>query len=357
MKIETNLREIGLHEIGGAGRLAEELGFDSLSQAEVKRDPFVSLTIAAGTTSRIRLATAVAIVFPRSPMVVAYMARNIHDYSGGRFSLGIGTQVKGHIQRRFSTEWDRPGPRLREYALALRSIWDAWQHTTPLDFEGEFYRFNLMTPEFDPGPSQYDPVPVYLAAVNRYLIRAAGEVGDGLRTHSFTTPEYLRDVIWPNVIRGARKAGRSLDRFEMVGSGFVAMGADEEAVARAREWVRHRIAWYASTRTYLPVLEHHGWQEINPRLRELIDARRWDALKTLVSDEMLDTFCTSGTYDTIVGAARSRVEGLTDTLSFPLPFDAEQHRDQLADAVARLGNLRGADAYRQQAQGPAASGD
>lgn len=355
MRLETNLREVALDQIAEAAKLAEDIGFDSLSQSEVTRDPFVSLAIAAMATNQIRLCPAVAIVFPRSPMIVAYMTRNIQDYSGGRFALGIGSQVKGHIERRFSTEWGRPGPRLREYVLALRAIWDSWQHTTPLNFEGEFYRFTLMTPEFDLGPSEHYPIPIHIAAVNTYLIRAAGELCDGLRVHSFSTPEYIRDVIWPNVIKGATKSGRSLDSFEMIGGGFTATGADEEAVTKAREWVRHRIAWYASTRTYLPVLEHHGWQDINPQLRKLIDEKRWGDLKTLVSDEMLDTFCISGTYDTIANAARQRIEGLTDTLSFPLPFDAQERKEQLADAVVRLKQLSGADQYRRQVREPLVS--
>lgn len=348
MRVETNLREVPLTEVPKAARLAEDLGFDGIAQSEVRRDPFISLTLAATATARVRLAPAVAIVFPRSPMIVAYMSRNLQEISRGRFALGMGTQVKGHIQRRFSTEWGRPGPRLREYVLALRAIWDCWQHGTPLDFEGEFYHFTLMTPEFNLGPTEYHPIPIQIAAVNTYLARTAGELCDGLRVHSFSTPEYIRDVLWPNVIRGARKAGRSLEGFEMIGGGFTATGADEEAVTKAREWVRRRIAFYASTRTYLPVLEHHGWEGINPELRKLIAQERWDELPGLVSDEMLDTFCISGTYDHIVEAARRRIEGLTDTLSFPLPEDAAENPERTREMVAQLQQLRPADQFRQQ---------
>jgi probable F420-dependent oxidoreductase len=349
MRVETNLREVALEDVVSAAKLVEELGFDGLAQSEVRRDPFISLTLAATATNSIRLAPAVAIVFPRSPMIVAYMSHNLQVLSKGRFALGMGTQVKGHIQRRFSTEWGSPGPRLREYILALRAIWDCWQNDTPLNFTGDFYQFTLMTPEFNLGPTGYDPIPIQIGAVNKYLIRTAGELCDGLRVHSFSTPEYIRDVIWPNVLKGARKAGRSLDSFEMIGGGFTATGADEQAVTEAREWVRHRIAWYASTRTYLPVLEHHGWEAINPELRKLIEQKRWDDMKKLVSDEMLDTFCVSGTYDQIAAAARKRIEGLTDTLSFPLPFDATERRPQLAAAVQSLKQLKGADEWRAKA--------
>jgi len=349
MRVETNLREVALEDVVSAAKLVEDLGFDGLAQSEVRRDPFISLTLAATATNSIRLAPAVAIVFPRSPMIVAYMSHNLQVLSKGRFALGMGTQVKGHIQRRFSTEWGSPGPRLREYILALRAIWDCWQNDTPLNFTGDFYQFTLMTPEFNLGPTEHYPIPIQIGAVNKYLIRTAGELCDGLRVHSFSTPEYIRDVIWPNVLKGARKAGRSLDSFEMIGGGFTATGADEQAVTEAREWVRHRIAWYASTRTYLPVLEHHGWEAINPELRKLIEQKRWDDMKTLVTDEMLDTFCVSGTYDQIADAARQRIEGLTDTLSFPLPFDASERRPQLADAVQSLKQLKGADEWRAKA--------
>lgn len=349
MRVETNLREVPFNEVGEAARLAEDLGFDSIAQSEVRRDPFISLAVVALNTNRVELAPAVAIVFPRSPMIVAYGSRNLHELSNGRFALGVGTQVKGHIQRRFSMEWDRPGPRMREYILALHAIWDCWEKGERLNFQGDFYSFNLMTPEFNLGPNEHGRIKVQLAAVNKYLIRTAGELCDGLRVHSFATPEYIRDVIWPNVLKGAQKSGRSLDNFEMIGGGFTATGADEEAVTKAREWVRYRIAWYASTRTYLPVLEHHGWEDINPELRKIIAEERYDDLPSLISDEILDTFCISGTYDTIADAARQRIAGLTDRLSFPLPEDATTASDQLRDTIKQLQSLTPATQFRQQA--------
>lgn len=350
MRVETNLREVPFDQVGSAAKLAEEIGFDGIAQSEVRRAPFISLAVAAINTSRVELAPAVAIVFPRSPMIVAYGSRNLHELSNGRFALGMGTQVKGHIQRRFSMEWDKPGPRLREYVLALHAIWDCWEKGETLDFSGDFYSFNLMTPEFNLGPMEYPRIKIQIAAVNKYLIRTAGELADGLRVHSFATPEYIRDVIWPNVLHGAQKSGRSLDTFEMIGGGFTATGADEEAVTKAREWVRYRIAWYASTRTYLPVLEHHGWQDLNPELRKLIAAERWDDLAPMISDEVLDTFCISGTYDTIVDAARNRIEGLTDRLSFPLPEDARSASDQLHETVTQLKSLTPATQFREKAK-------
>jgi probable F420-dependent oxidoreductase len=348
VRVETNPREVSFDELPGAVRQAEELGFDGVTQSEVRRDPFVSLAVAATVSRRVRLTPSVAIVFPRSPMIVAVMSHNLQELSKGRFALGMGTQVKGHIERRFSMEWGRPGPRMREYVLALRAIWDTFQHNTPLHFEGEFYRFTLMNAEFNPGPSRYYPIPIQIAAINQFLCRTAGELCDGLRVHGFTTPEYLRDVIWPNVLRGARRSGRSLDTFEMIGGGFIATGPDEQTVAQEREKIRTRVAWYGSTRSYLPVLEHHGWEGLNPEMRRLIDAHRWDELHTLVDDDMLDTFCVAATYADLPQALSRRIGGLTDTISIPVPETIAQHRDEFMDLLRRLRQLGGADAYRQQ---------
>lgn len=355
MRVEANLREVPMDQIGPTARLAEELGVDGITHSEVKRDPFFGLTVAAMATEKVTLTPGVAIVFPRSPMITANLAHHVQELSQGRFRLGMGTQVKGHIQRRFSTEWGSPGPRLREYILALRAIWDSYQHGVPLNFEGDFYTFTLLTPEFNLGPSDYFPIPIHIAAINPFLTRTAGELCDGLRTHSFTSPQYLRDVIWPNVERGAAKSGRSLDTFEMVGSGFIATGHDEEALHHAREHVRFRIAWYASTRTYLPILEQHDWEAINPYLRQLVSESRWDEMPALITDDMLDTYCCSALYRDLPERFAERSAGITDTMVLPLPDDAEQHREELQDLVQRLKQIPGAREQRQARAQAAAS--
>lgn len=336
MKIETLIPDGAFEQIPALARQLEEIGFDGLGQPELKHDPFVTLALAASTTERLSLATSVAIAFPRSPMVIAYQARDLQRISRGRFVLGLGTQVKGHIERRFSIVWDSPGPRLRDYVLALRAIWDAWQNGTPLNYEGRFYRFSLMTPEFDPGPLPYPPIPIQIAAVNPYNARLAGELCDGLRVHPMTTPGYLRDVLWPQVREGAARSGRDLRDFRMVGGGFIATGADEAEVQAAREHARYRIAFYASTRTYLPVLEHHGWGDLNPRLRRLIAEGRWADLAGVIPDEVLDEFCASGTYDTIAARVRQRLEGLVDVLQLDPPTDPERPDDRLLAALTAL---------------------
>lgn len=319
MLVETHLSDVPWDSVGATAAEAERLGFDGIEAAELARDAFISITVAATATSRIRLGTSVAIAFPRSPMVVAYIARNLQDLSHGRFVLGLGTQVKGHIERRFSTEWGAPGPRLREYIEALRAIWRTWETGEPLDYRGRFYTFTLMTPEFSPPPPTFRAIPVHIAAVNAYNIQLAGEICDGLRVHAFATPEYARDVITPNLQRGAAKAGRDLTGFEVTAGGFIATGETEQEIAAARENARYRLAFYGSTRTYLPVLEHHGWGSLNEDLRALIAQSRWSELGSVVPDEVLDTFCVSGTFEEIPDAFAARWGGIADSVSVPMP--------------------------------------
>jgi len=342
MQLEASLHDVPWREIPAYARTIEALGFDSIAQPELRRDPFLPLTLASTATERARLVTSVAIAFPRSPMANAYTAWNLQEMSNGRFVLGLGTQVKGHIERRFSTVWGSPGPRLREYILSLRAVWERWQHKTPLDFKGEFYAMDLMTPEFSPAPLTVPPPGIQIAAVNTYNIQLAGELCDGLRIHPFSTPAYTRDIIWPNVAIGAKKSGRSLDTFEMIGGGFIATGATEAEVQAAREQARYRIAFYASTRTYLPVLEHHGWEAMNGELRRLIAQQRWSDLATVIPDGVLDEFCVSGTYDTVVPGIKARSEGIVDCIGFPLPQNLDAPDDDYLNALNDLRTITSA---------------
>jgi probable F420-dependent oxidoreductase len=336
MRIETSIGNGGWTEITGRAQLAEELGYDRIATAELAHDPFLPLAVAAGATHRIGLVTSVAIAFPRSPTVTAYMARDLNDLSGGRFVLGLGTQVKGHIERRFATEWSAPGPRFRDYVQAVRAVWESWDSQGALRYDGRFYRLSLMTPEFSPGPSAYRSIPIHIAGVNRYNLRLAGEICDGLRAHPFATKKYTTDVIWPAVREGAARSGRDLAGFEMVGGGFIASGPDHEAVRGARESARYRIAFYASTRSYLPVLEAHGWEDLNSELRRLVAEGRWDDLAAVISDEVLDEFCVAGTYREILPAIRARYEGIVDTVSLDLPDDSQHaaYRELLGEVRA-----------------------
>lgn len=350
MRTEATMADAPWGEIAAVALAAERLGFDSLAQAELRRDPFLPLVLAGMATRRIQLATSVAIAFPRSPTVVAYEAWNLHELSQGRFTLGLGTQVKGHIERRFGAAWGSPGPRLRDYILAVRAVWETWQHGTPLDYRGQFYSLTLMTPEFSPAPLDTPPPRIEIAAVNTFNIQMAGELCDGLRIHPFSTPTYTREVIWPNVEIGAARAGRSLDRFSMIGGGFIATGATDDEVRAAREQARYRIAFYASTRTYLPVLAHHGWEDLNPALRQLIAEQRWHDLASVVPDAVLDEFCVSGTYDEIVPALRARYAGLVDSIGFPLPKTPDAPDDAYR---AALDGIKGIASAREKRGGAA----
>ena len=335
MLVETNLRAVPLAEVQREAREAEALGFDALTMAEIRQDPFLAIALMAAATERVELATGVAIAFPRSPMTVAYGSRNLQDLANGRFSLGLGTQVKAHVERRFGARWGAPGPHLREYVLALRAIWDCWHLGTPLDFRGEYYSFTLMTPEFNLGPTPHR-MRVHLAAVNPYNTQLAGELAEALRVHGFCTPEYLRDVIWPNVRVGVERAGRSLDDFEVIGCGFIATGPDDESVEAERERIRHRVAFYGSTRAYRPVLEHHGWGELADKLHKLVREQRWEELSGAVSDEVLDTFCMAGRYEVIADAVGRRLGGLVDRVAVPVPESVERGRDRLTEALAAM---------------------
>jgi probable F420-dependent oxidoreductase len=338
VRIETGLGSLDWSQLGERSAIAERIGFDRITQSELSHDPFLPLAITAEHTNTIELATSVAIAFPRSPTVVAHVARDLNDLSAGRFILGLGTQVKGHIERRFATEWSSPGPRLRDYVEAVRAVWRSWDESGPLKHEGPFYPLSLMTPEFSPGPSAYRTVPIQIAGVNPYNLRLAGEICDGLRVHPFATRKYVEETIWPSVRKGAQRSGRDLADFEMVGGGFIATGKNEEAVLSARENARYRIAFYGSTRTYLPVLEAHGWGDLNGTLRRLVGEGKWDELSSAVPDDVLDEFCISGVYDEILPKIRDRYEGLVDTISLDAPGDPDD--EGIADLVRAVKELR-----------------
>ena len=336
MKVIYHLNSKDRRAIPSEATWAEAMGYDGVAANETAHDPFLALALAATATSRVTLETHVAIAFPRSPMVVAYTARDLHDLSGGRFRLGLGTQVKGHIERRFSTTWQAPGPRLREYIQALRAIWTAWDTGQRLNFAGNFYRFSLMTPFFSPGPSQYPPPAIANAAVNAYNCRVAGEVSDGLVLHTFTSEKYVREVVRPNVAAGAQKAGRNPDDVAINGGGFIVTGPNKAAIKDADRDARRRIAFYASTRTYLPVLECHGFQEIGQRLHQMSLDGRWDAMGDLVSDEMLDAFAVVGEYDEIAPQLLQRYGGLVDEVGLTITAAGNADQRQLRRIIRTL---------------------
>ncbi|MFF4767355.1 TIGR03617 family F420-dependent LLM class oxidoreductase [Streptomyces sp. NPDC001255] len=273
-----------------AAESAERAGFDGLWTSEVSHDPFLPLALAAGATRRLTLGTSIAVAFARNPMTTAVVADDLQGLSGGRFSLGLGSQVRAHITRRFSMPWSRPAARMREYILALRAIWAARQQGEPLDFRGEFYEHTLLTPMFVPAAHGHPPPPVLLAAVGEEMTRVAGEVADGLLVHSFTTERYLREVTLPALAR----ARGTLGGFERVGCPFLVTGRTAAERAAAAKAVRQRIAFYGSTPAYRPVLALHGWEDLATELHALSRAGHWQRMGEAISDEVLDAFAVAG---------------------------------------------------------------
>jgi len=320
MKLDTGLLTASLADAGAAARAAEEMGFDALWTAETSHDPFFPLLLAAEHTKRIKLGTSIAVAFPRSPMVLANIAWDLQAYSGGRFILGLGTQVKGHNERRFGIKWEHPGPKLREMILMLRAVWDCWQHGTRPSFTGKFYNFTLMTPFFNPGPIEHPHVPIYIAGVNEYMCRLAGELCDGFHIHPFHSIRYLQEVVFPNVEEGAKKAGRRRSDVSMSTTAFVIMGANEKEIEAAKGPVRQQIAFYASTRTYKAVLDLHGWGDTCLRLNEKAAKGDWAGMADEITDEMLDVYAISGTYEEIADKIKRKYTGFLDRVSFYIPF-------------------------------------
>jgi probable F420-dependent oxidoreductase len=322
VKLDAGLGTEGdyLKDMDRTARAAEDLGFSGLWTSETKHDAFLPLAIAANETHEIELGTSVAIAFSRSPMETAQTAWDLQDLSDGRFVLGLGTQVKAHITRRFSMPWDRPAARLREYILALREIWESFQNEGPLEFEGEFYGHTLMTPFFNPGPIEHPEIPIYIAGVNTRLARLAGEICDGFHVHPFHSPEYVRRTVIPAIAEGARQADRDRGQVTLATSAFVITGENEERATEQRESVRAQISFYASTPTYLTVLEAHGWQGVGEELGKLARDKRWNEMPRLVTDEMLGAFAVEAAPDEIGPALNDRYDGLIDRVALYLPF-------------------------------------
>ncbi|ELZ11799.1 luciferase-like protein [Natrinema thermotolerans DSM 11552] len=306
------------NDSGEAAARAEELGFDGVWTPEMDNDAFLPHPVIANRTEEIQQGTRIALSFTRSPMALAYTAWDLAQYTDGRFVLGLGTQVKGHNERRFSVDWESPGPRLREVVESLRHIFDVFQGEADLDYEGDHYSFSLMTDNFNPGPIDHPDVPIYIAGVNEYNIRLAGELCDGLDMHVFNTPGYTDDVIAPTVAEGADRGERSLEDVALSASPFVVTGETEDEREQSRREVRRRIAFYGSTRTYHDVLEHHGWKSVGEELHELSKDGKWEEMADLVTDEMVSTFAIEAPPEELLAEARAVYGGIADRVVLPL---------------------------------------
>ncbi|MQA95735.1 MAG: TIGR03617 family F420-dependent LLM class oxidoreductase [Streptosporangiales bacterium] len=317
LRVDARLRPASLSDTVTAVRELEAVGFSGIWTTETTDDPFLPLVLAAEHSHRVRIGTSIAVAFARTPMTVAYQAATLARYSGGRFTLGLGTQIKPHIERRFAMPWSRPAARMEEYVRALREIWRCWRTGDRLRFSGEFYSHTLMTPAFTPSLADADP-PVVLAAVGERMIRVAGEVADGLLVHSLNSPDYLRSVILPGYETALTGAGRSRADVEIGAGVMIATGETEEAMATAVRALKERIAFYASTPAYRGVLEQHGLGALADELHSLSvgrDPERWTRMGELIDDDVMHTYGVAAEPDRLAEAVRTRMSGLVDRVA------------------------------------------
>lgn len=317
-KIDTGLPNQLARVPSDAARIEGD-GYDGCWSAEINHDPFLPLMLAAEHTSRVELGTSIAVAFARNPMTVANVGWDLQAYSKGRFILGLGSQIQAHIENRFSMPWSRPVHRMREFVLALRAIWSCWQDGTPLRFEGDFYTHKLMTPMFVPEPASYGFPKIFIAAVGAAMTEMCGELADGMLGHAFTTRRYLDEVTIPTLQRGIKRSGRDRRDFQLVCPVFVVTGEREPELAAAAAATRKQIAFYGSTPAYRRVLEIHGWGGLQDELRRLSLRGDWDAMGSLIDDEILDAFAVVAPIDELPAKLRGRCDGAIDRVLLGLP--------------------------------------
>jgi len=312
LKLSTSLVVDCLQDVADPARRIEELGFESLYISERKHNPFLQLAVAAVSTSRIKLGPEVALAFPRNPMVLAYTAWDLQRASKGRFILGLGTQVKAHNERRFGLKWERPAAKLREYVLAIRAIWDHFQNGTELDFQGEFFRFNLMTPMFNPGPLDVPPPPIFIGAVNPLNCRMAGEIADGFHCHGFHAASTLKANVIDKIQAGLDASGRKRSDFTITAPVMAVMGSNRQELDSMRERVRSMIAFYGATSYYKSMFQAHNWEDTFERLLEKSRTGQWDRMPEEISDEMIGEFAVEGLYEEIPGLIEKKYGNMLD---------------------------------------------
>jgi probable F420-dependent oxidoreductase len=339
-KVDPGLRTpeapLNLATVAADAKFLEEAGYSGLMIEETKDDPFVIAALAAQATTRLKLGTAVAIAFPRSPTVMALSAWTIQKLSKGRFTLGLGSQVKGHIERRYGLKWSPPAPWMREYVRAVRAVWDCWQNGTPLNVSGQHYNLSLMVPLFNAGPIEHPNIPIHLAAVNRVMCRVAGEVADGLRPHPVCTPSYIRDVMLPQVRAGSAKAGRSLDGFRVSMKPLTASAATEEELIPKIRDARARIAFYASTPAYFAAFDHLGLGDLANQCKVLSREQRWEELPAYITDDILHTFAVIGTYDEVADKLLDRFGSVVTSIEFSIAVKNDADRQTLTAMARRI---------------------
>lgn len=319
MRVFTILPQKHWAEVPSAAQAAEAAGFDALMTVELGHDPLTPLAMAAMATSRVELTPSVVVAFPRSPTVLAQQAWDLQANSNGRFVLGLGSQVKGHNERRFGIPWTPPAPRMRDYVQALRAIWRCWETRGRLNHDSAHYKLTLMTPDFSPEPTGLPMAPVTIAAVGEAMLRVAGQVGDGVRLHPLCSRAYLEKVCMPQMMEGMRRSGRSRLHFDVHGGGFVCTGPDEATVAAEMEKARRRIGFYGSTRTYLPILALHGLEDLGAKLHRMSVEGQWDKMAREVSDDTVRIFAACGTFAELPAAVEARFGGVADSIDVHFP--------------------------------------
>ncbi len=336
MKVDSGLLGISdLSKVGAAARELEAQGFDALVTAEVDSDPFLPLVLAAEHTQRIELMTTNAVAFARNPMTVAQLGNDLQAFSKGRFLLGLGSQIKPHITKRFSMPWSQPAARMREFVLALRAIWDCWYKDVKLEFRGDHYTHTLMTPMFTPKNNPYGPPRVVLAAVGPKMTEVVGEVADGMLVHAFTTARYLREVTHPALARGLARSARARTDVELCYPAFIVTGRDEREWETMRIATARQIGFYGSTPAYRGVLEVHGWGELQGELNRLSKRGEWQAMGEQISDDVLEEFAIVAEPAKVASALKARFGGLVDRVLCTFSFvDAKQRADYLEELRA-----------------------
>jgi len=311
---------------------AEASGYDGVWSAETSHDPFLPIAIGAGATKKLEFGTGITVAFARNPMTLAVLANDLQLLTKGRFMMGMGSQIKPHITKRFSMPWSHPAPRMREMILAIRAIWKTWETGDKLDFRGEFYTHTLMTPFFNPGPNPHGNPEILVAGVGEHMTEVAGEAGDGFLVHGFTTERYLREKSLPALARGAAKAGKTRADLTVSYPGFVVTGATDKEAEAADQAVRQQIAFYGSTPAYRPVLELHGWGDLQPELNTLSKRGEWVKMGEIIDDEVLNAFAVVAPLDKVAAEVKSRFGDVVDRFSFYAPYkvDAEAWKDVLA---------------------------
>ncbi len=338
MRVYTTTNVDDLRTIGATFARLEATGYDGAFTFEAKHDPFVPLAVAAGSTEHITLGTAVAIGFARNPMTLANVGYDLQVVSGGRFVLGLGSQIRPHIVNRYSAEWSRPAARMRELVSAVHAIWHAWETGDALHFDGDFYRHTLMTPTFDPGPNPVGTPPVFVGGFGPRMVEVTGEVADGLFVHPFNTRRSLLERTIPDLERGLARAGRSRDDCDVIVATLVVTASSEAEFERVRAAARGQLAFYGSTPAYRPTLDCHGWGDLQPELNRLSKAGRWSEMAALVDDEVLGTIAVVGEPHTIAPQIVARLDGIADAVS--ITHNRAPDPDHWAPVVEALRNGR-----------------